>query len=88
MKLPPSRERYPADVLVKALIGRTVVDATCDGEGTDDVRLLLDDGTAVLVDSELDTAPSFLTLAESLGRPPWPRLVVCVGQSPRALAVR
>src|SRR5918999_2152689 len=64
----PSRERYPADALVKALIGRTISDATCDGEGMDDVRLLLDDGTAIPIHCELDADPESLTLAESLGR--------------------
>jgi hypothetical protein len=34
--------------------GRTVLDATCDAEGNDDIRLLLDDGTTILVDAELD----------------------------------
>ncbi len=56
-----------------------MVDATCDGEGMDDVRLLLDDGTAVMIDAELDSDPESLMLAEQLGRAPWPRLRVLVG---------
>ncbi|MGH2745353.1 MAG: hypothetical protein ACRDN8_23260 [Thermoleophilaceae bacterium] len=44
-------ERWPADALVRALRGRTVVEASCDGEGVDDVRLLLDDGTVVAIDA-------------------------------------
>jgi len=75
----PSGERYPAKALVDVLVGRTVVDASCDGEGMDDVRLLLDDGSAVLIHVKLDTAPESLAIAERLGRPPWPRLLVCVG---------
>ena len=31
-----------------------MVDATCDRGKVDDVRLLLDDGTAVLLDAKLD----------------------------------
>jgi hypothetical protein len=46
-----SRERYPARAIVDALKGRTVVDASCDGEGMDDVRLLLDDGTTLAIGS-------------------------------------
>jgi hypothetical protein len=71
------REEHPARALVEALLGRTIVDATCDGEGVDDVRLQLDNGTVILIDSELDwdSAP----LAERLGRPPWSRLVVRFG---------
>jgi hypothetical protein len=68
--MPPiPRETHPARALVEALLGRTIVDATCDGEGVDDVRLQLDNGTVILNDSELDrdSAP----LAERLGRPPW-----------------
>lgn len=42
--------RSPAAALVDALCGRTVVDAGCDGEGRDDVHLLLDDGTKVWFD--------------------------------------
>jgi hypothetical protein len=71
------REKHPARALVEALMGRTIVDASCDGEGVDDVRLRLDNGVVILIDSELDedSAP----LAEMLGRPPWPRLVVLIG---------
>lgn len=72
----PAKERYPAAALVQALKGRTVVDASCDGEGIDDVRLRLDDGTTLLIDTELDDDPQALELAEQLGRPPWPRLLV------------
>lgn len=65
--------------MVAALVGRTVVDATCDGEGVDDVRLLLDDGTAILLDAELDTDPESMALADQLGRAPWPRLRILTG---------
>lgn len=72
-------ERHPAVALVGALVGRTVIEATCDGEGVDDVRLLLDDGTAVLIDAELNRDSESLVLADQLGRAPWPRLRVLVG---------
>ncbi len=75
----PAKERWPADALVKALRGRTVVDATCDAEGVDDVRLRLDDGTIVLIDTELDEQPQAVALAEQLSRPPWSQLVVKLG---------
>jgi hypothetical protein len=45
----------------------------------DDVRLLLDDGTTVTIDSDLDTSPNAFAMAEFLGRPPWARLLVQVG---------
>jgi hypothetical protein len=63
-------ERYPARALVDVLRGRTVVDGSCDGEGMDDVRLLLDDGTTIAIDTELDTSPYGVSMAESLDRPP------------------
>ncbi len=55
------------------------MDASCDGEGADDVRLLLDDGTTLAIDSELETSPDATAMAEWLGRPPWPRLRVQIG---------
>jgi hypothetical protein len=55
------------------------VGASCDGEGMDDVRLLLDDGTTIAIDSELDTSSDSLAVAEWLGRPPWPRLLIKIG---------
>ncbi len=58
-----------------------MIDATCDGEGVDDVRLLLDDGTAVQIDADLGSDPESLVLSEQLGRAPWPRLRVLVGGS-------
>jgi len=72
-------ERYPARAIVEALKRRTVVDTSCDGEGMDDVRLLLNNGTTVTIDSELDTSPNAVAMADWLGRPPWPRLVVRIG---------
>jgi hypothetical protein len=72
-------ERYLASAFVNALKRRCVVDATCDALEVDDVRLHLDDGTNILIDAELDTAPESLALAEMLGRPPWPRLRVHIG---------
>jgi len=72
-------ERYPAQALIEALKGRTVVDASCDGEGVDDVRLLLDDGTAIVIDAELDTSPSSIAMAQALCGPPRPRLSVQIG---------
>lgn len=71
----PRNEVHPA----AALVGRTVVDATCDGEGVDDVRLLLDDGTAILLDAELETDPESTALADQLSRAPWPRLRILIG---------
>jgi len=75
----PRHEGHPAAALIAALLGRTVVDATCDGEGVDDVRLLLDDGTAVLLDAQLDTDPESMALAEQLGRAAWPRSRILIG---------
>ena len=75
----PRHEGHPAGALVAALVGRTLVDATCDGVGIDDVRLLLDDGTAILLDAELDTDPESMALADQLGRAPSPRLRVLIG---------
>jgi len=77
---PPARERRPAAALIEALKGRTVIDASCDAQGVDvDVRLKLADGTTILIDAELDEDPHALALAEQLGRPPWPRLLVKLG---------
>jgi hypothetical protein len=57
--------------LVDALKGHTVVDASCDAEGIDDVRLLLDDGTTILVDVELDADSQPLVLpSQTCGRNP------------------
>ena len=66
-------ECWPADALVRALRGRTVVDAVCDGEGDDDVRLLLDDGTVVAVDATV------VDIREPLALGPRGRLTVAVG---------
>lgn len=44
-------ERWPADALVRALRGRTVIDASCDAQGNSDVRLVLDDGTVIALDA-------------------------------------
>jgi hypothetical protein len=41
------------------------------------VRLRLYNGVVILIDSELDE--DWAPLAEMLGRPPWPRLVVRIG---------
>jgi hypothetical protein len=41
------------------------------------VRLRLDNGIVILVDTEL--AMDSVALAETLGRPPWPPLLVRVG---------
>lgn len=71
--------RYPAEALVEAVRGRTLVDGSCDGQGVDDVRLLLGDGTTIAIDTELDSGPCGVSMAQSLGRPPWPRLTVRSG---------
>ena len=47
-------ERYPARALCDALKGHIVIDASCDGEGSDDVRLKLDNGSVILIDSAPD----------------------------------
>jgi hypothetical protein len=47
-------ERWPAAALVEALRGRRVVQASCDGEGMDDVWLRLDDGTKITIDATLE----------------------------------
>ncbi len=60
-----------------ALKGRTVIDASCDAEGNADLRLLLDDGTMILIDVEPDVDSEPLALA--LGRRPSPRLAVRIG---------
>jgi hypothetical protein len=46
--------RFPAAALVEGMRGRTVVDAYCDGEGYDDVHLVLDDGTRLWIDVDVD----------------------------------
>lgn len=69
-------ERWPADALVRALRGRTVIDAWCDGEGMDDVRLRLDDGSVVTLDA---TAVDGVVGPIDLG--PQGRLVVNIGGS-------
>jgi hypothetical protein len=71
--------RFPAAALVEALRGRTVVDAYCDAEGQDDVHLVLDDGTGVWVDVEVD--PNVVVEGRGGGRlelGPRGRLVVAV----------
>lgn len=70
-------ERWPADALVQALRGRTVVDASCDGEGMDDVRLLLDDGRVVVIDAVVEEVQD--KLLRELGMGPQGRLVVTLG---------
>lgn len=67
-------ERWPADALVRALRGRTVVDASCDGEGVDDVRLLLDDGTVVTIDATV------VDVDEPIPLGPRGRLTVSIGR--------
>lgn len=52
----PDPETHPAAALVAALRGRTVLDATCDGEGNDDVWLRLDNGSVVRIDAIVETA--------------------------------
>ncbi len=76
MSLPPA-ERHPARALVDALKGRTIIDASCDAEGNNDLRLFLEDGTMILIDVEPDVDSEPLALA--LGRRPWPRLLVRIG---------
>ncbi len=76
MSLPPA-ERHPARALVDALKGRTIIDASCDAEGNNDLRLFLDDGTMILIDVEPDVDSEPLALA--LGRRPSPRLAVRIG---------
>ena len=67
-------------------MSRTRSSIARDADGVDDVRLLLDDGTAILLDAELDTNPDLRALAEQLGRAPWPRLrIVIGGREPRPL---
>ncbi len=66
-------ERWPADALVRALRGRTVIDAVCDGEGNDDVRLLLDDDTVVAIDAIA------VETTEPLALGPRGKLTVAVG---------
>lgn len=76
-------ERWPARALVDVLRGRTVAEVTCDGEGMDDVRLLLDDGRVVLIGAiskevqeevlrELGLGPQGRLAATLGGRELWP----------------
>ena len=70
---------FPAAALVEALRGRTVVDAYCDGEGRDDVQLVLDDGTKLWID--VDTDPNVVVEAsggERLELGPHGRLAVAI----------
>lgn len=69
-------ERSPGKALVRALRGRTVVEASCDAEGMDDVRLLLDDGRVVMIDAAAEEVDDLLA---ELGLGPQGRLVVKVG---------
>jgi len=66
-------ERWPAAALVRALRGRTVIDAFCDGQGMDDVRLRLDDGTVVALDATVEE------IVEPLELGPRGRLTVSIG---------
>lgn len=70
-------ERWPADALVRALRGRTVVGASCDAEGMDDVRLLLDDGRVVMIDAIVEEVTD--PVLRELGLGPQGRLVVALG---------
>jgi hypothetical protein len=78
-------ERFPAAALVGALRGRRVVDAYCDAEGQDDVHLVLDDGTGVWVDVDVD--PNVVVEGGGGGRlelGPRGRLVVAVERPEQA----
>jgi hypothetical protein len=76
-------ERWPAAKLVELLKAHRVVDATSDGEGNDDVRLLLDNNQVVVIDPALELDEESQLTARAFGRPvPWPRLYVKV--APRA----
>jgi hypothetical protein len=46
-------ERWPAHALAEALKGHTVIDASCDGEGVDDVRLRLENGVIIRIDAKI-----------------------------------
>jgi hypothetical protein len=77
MSIPSAR--FPAAALVEARRGRTVVNAYCDAEGRDDVHLVLDDGTRVWVDVEVDPNVVFEGGGGGrLGLGPRGRLVVAV----------
>lgn len=71
------RERSPGKALVIALRGRTVVEASCDAQGMDDVRLLLDDGRVVVIDVAAEEVDDELLKELALG--PQGRLVVTLG---------
>ncbi len=58
---------------MRALRGRTVIDAVCDGEGADDVRLLLDNDTVVAIDAIA------VEITEPLALGPRGKLTVAVG---------
>lgn len=58
---------------MRALRGRTIIDAVCDGEGNDDVRLLLDDDTVVAVDAIA------VEITEPLALGPRGKLTVAIG---------
>lgn len=70
------RERWPATALPYALRGPTVVEPTADGEGHDDLRLLLDDGTVCVI---LEAAVTDATLGPDLPLPPYGELQAYIG---------
>ena len=72
-------ERWPADALVRALRGRTVIDAVCDGEGTDDVRLLLDDDRGGYDDTVVAIDAIAVEITEPLALGPRGKLTVAIG---------
>jgi hypothetical protein len=71
-------ERWPAAALVEALRGHTVIDASCDAEGVDDVRLRLEDGTVIRIDARV-TYSDAVELIEFGLAGPWAQLEVAIG---------
>jgi len=71
-------ERWPAHALVEALKGHSVIDASCDGEGVDDVRLRLENGVVIRIDARVTFSDDELLIEAGLAGP-YARLDVTIG---------
>ncbi len=69
-------ERWPARALADALRGRTIIESTADGEGHDDLRLLLDDDTVCVI---MGAAVTDATLGEDFPLPAYGELKAYIG---------
>jgi hypothetical protein len=71
-------ERWPGHALVEALKGHTVIDASCDGEGVDDVRLRLENDVVIRIDATVTFSDDELLIEAGLAGPQ-ARLDVTIG---------